>query len=95
MLAMLDNYKVKLNGKEISLFDAFEVEELTDDNNNVISAELIIKEGVTKLDGSEFTNDDIIDLKLKIGRVNQALNGAFGEEDKGAIHKGALGRLAM
>lgn len=95
MLSMLDNYKVKLNGKEISLFDAFEVEELTDDNNNVISAELILKEGVTKLDGSEFTNDDFIDLKLKIGRVNQALNGAFSEEDKGAIHKGALGRLAM
>lgn len=95
MLAMLDNYKVKLNGKVISLFDAYEVEKLTDDNGNVVTAKLKLKDGVTKLDGSELTEKDIIDLKLKMGKVNQAMNGAFNDDDKGAIHRYCLGRLAM
>lgn len=96
MLSMLDAYKVKdSSGKEISLFDAFEVVDIKDDSGNVLSSSLKIKEGVTKLDGSEITNNDITDLKLKIGKVNQALNGAFNEDDKGAIHRNAYGRLAM
>lgn len=95
MLAMLDNYKVIYNGKKISLFDAFEVEDIKDENGKVLSAKLKIKDGVTKEDGSEITDDDLIKLKLKMSKVNQLLNGAFNEDDKGAIHRGALGRLAM
>lgn len=95
MLAILDNYKVKLNGKTISLFDAYEVENLTDDNGNVVSAKLKLKEGVTNLDGSTISDSDIAQLKLKIGKVNQSLNGAFNTDDKGAIHRNAYGRLAM
>lgn len=95
MLSMLDRYKVKYNGKEISLFDAYEVEEIKDTDGTVISAKLKIKDGVTKLDGSTLEESDIIDLKLKLGKVNQSLNGAFSDEDKGAIHRGALGRMAM
>lgn len=95
MLAILDNFRVKYKGKEISLTDAFEVEELKDDNGEVLSARLKLKDGVTKLDGSELTEDDMINLKLKIGKVNQSLNGAFSDDDKGAIHRGVYGRLAM
>lgn len=95
MLAILDRYKVKDGSKEISLFDAFEVEKATDPSGNVLAAKLKIKDGVTKLDGTAITEADITELKLKIGRVNQSLNGAFNEADKGAIHKYALGRLAM
>ena len=40
-------------------------------------------------------NSFISEQKLRIGKVNQALNGAFNDTDKGAIHKYALGRLAM
>lgn len=90
MLSMLNAYKVKNNvGREISLFEAFEVEK----KGKV--GRLKIKDGVTKLDGSPITEADITDLKLKIGKVNQSLNGAFNSEDKGAIHRYALGRLAM
>lgn len=96
MLSILDAYKVKdSSGKEISLFEAFEVVDNKDSKGTSISASLKLKEGTTKLDGSEITDNDLIDLKLKIGKVNQALNGAFNEDDRGAIHRGALGRLAM
>lgn len=89
MLAMLDAYKVKLDGKEISLYDAMEVVE----KDGEYSIE--IKEGVTKLNGEPITEVDIDNLKMKIGKVNQSLNGAFNDADKGAIHRYALGRMAM
>lgn len=95
MLAMLDSYKVKYKGEEISLFDAFEVEEIKDSNGKTLSAELKLKDGIKKLNGEDLTDNDIIEYKLKIGKVNQSLNGAFNEDDKGAIHRGALGRMAM
>ncbi len=95
MLSILDNYKVKYKGEEISLFDAFDVEEVRDTDGTVLSAKLKIKEGITKLDGSILEDSDIVNLKLKISKVNQSLNGAFSDEDKGAIHRGALGRMAM
>lgn len=95
MLAMLDNYKVKLKGNTISLFDAYEVEDIKDDKGNIVSAKLKLKDGVTSLEGTEITENDINNLKLQIGRVNQSLNGAFNENDRGAIHRYALGRLAM
>lgn len=96
MLSMLDAYKVKdSSGKEISLFDAFEVIDVKDDKGVSVSHTLKIKDGVTKLDGSSITESDITEIKLKIGKVNQSLNGAFNEDDKGAIHRNAYGRLAM
>ncbi len=96
MLSILDAYKVKdSSGRELSLFDAFEVVDTKDDKGNSISSSIKLKDGITKLDGSEITNEDFTDLKLKIGKVNQSLNGAFNEDDKGAIHRNAYGRLAM
>lgn len=94
MLSMLDAKKVKLNGEIISLLDAYEIEEIKD-GNKVISAKLKLKDGVTNIDGSEFTLEDEIDTTLRIKRVNQSLNGAFNEDDKGAIHRRCLGRLIM
>ena len=43
----------------------------------------------------EFTDDYTNALKLRINKISQSLNGAFSDIDKGAIHRGALGRLAM
>ena len=95
MLAMLNAYKVKdKNGKTISLFDAYQVEEIKEDGQKY-GGVLKLKEGITKLDGSEFSNDDFLKLKMKINRVAQSLNGAFNETDKGALQRYALGRLAM
>lgn len=89
MLAMLDRYKVKDGDKEISLYDALVVKE----KDGVYSLEL--KEGVTKLNGEAITEDDFTKLKMRIGKVNQSLNGAFNDFDKGAIQRYALGRMAM
>lgn len=131
MLAMLDRHKVKVNGKETSLFDAWKVISLEDDNGKVVSYKLVLKNGTKALDGSELyteaheeelarlrslgkkktdaqrdrmeelreiknrTDELNINLKLEIGKVNQSLNGAFNEADKGAVHRYALGRMAM
>lgn len=132
MLAMLDRQKVKVNGKEVSLFDAWTVRTLKDDKGNPISSELVLTNGTKDTDGNELfteenademeklikikpkartseqqarleelrdiqdrTNAFNIEMKLKIGKVNQSLNGAFNESDKGAIHRYALGRMAM
>ena len=132
MLAMLDRKKVKVNGKETSLFDAWKVRTLKDEKGNPISSELVLKNGTKDVNGNELfteehadeleallklrpkqrnaeqqarlqelldiqerTNALNIEMKLRIGKVNQALNGAFNEADKGAIHRYALGRMAM
>lgn len=100
MLAILDRYKVvqkKEDGstKKMSLFDALEVKEIKDNKGELVRTELALKDGIIKEDGTEFTEDDFIFLKNKIGRVNESLNGAFNNADKGAIHRYALGRMAM
>lgn len=91
MLAILDRIKVKKGSQEISLYDALEVKQHEDGS---YSLELI--DGVTETsDGKEITEEYLDNLALKIGRVNQSLNGAFNDDDLGAIHRNALGRLAM
>lgn len=104
MLAMLSATKVKLNGQEVSLYEAYEV--VTESDYDGTKTTLKLKEGVTNLDGTEFTEtnitpdgkfrqSDLTKFSLKLKRVNQALNGAFSSADKGMIHKYILGRLAM
>lgn len=95
MLSILDAYKVKVGSTEMSLFDALEVEEVKNKKGEVVNHKLKLKEGAKNIDGSEITNDTFLDLKLKIGKVNQSLNGAFNEDDRGAINRNAYGRLAM
>ena len=83
-------------GNVITIVDAKLEEDIKKDSDgNIISATIKVKDGVTNLDGSAFTDKDLMDIKLKISKVNQSLNGAFNEDDKGAIHRGALGRLMM
>lgn len=89
LLAMMDRYKVKKNGKEITLYEAMTVKQIDG------RYEIVLDEGVTKTDGSALTNDDLMNFKLKVNRVNQTMNGAFNEDDKGTIHRNVLGRLAM
>lgn len=109
MLAMLNNVKVlDMNGKETSLFNAFEVKEdaegvsrlVLKEGTKSLDGELLSTEGLDKnselYDGVEKRYEDFItNQKLRIGKVNQSLNGAFNDTDKGAIHRSSLGRLAM
>jgi len=97
MLAILNATKVKLDGKEISLYDALEVSKEDEVNGQKVpsAAHLQLRKGVTKLDGSEFTTEDFIRIKRQISRANRRMHGAYSEAYKGAIHQKALGRLAM
>lgn len=98
MLAMLNNYKLKQGDQEISLYDALEVskERVDKDGKKFTSPPYLkIMDGVTKLDGTEFTQDDFIAMKRKISRVNRRMHGAYSEAFKGRIHETAAGRLVM
>ena len=89
LLAMLQRKKVKLNGQEITLFDAFEMKD----------GIAVLKEGVTHTDsaGNEvpFTQKDVAQFKTKVLAVNQHLHGIYTKADAGTIQRYALGRMAM
>ena len=54
------------------------------------------KAKIMELDAiKSFTDNKMNNLKMRIGKVSQSLNGAFNEIDKGEIHKYVLGRMAM
>lgn len=90
MYALLHHEKVKLNGKEISLFDAYEVTDKVDGN-----AELRLKAGVTDKDGNPITEEYERRIKNRLGYLNQSTHGAMNEEDKGLIHQRWWGRGIM
>lgn len=87
MYAVLHSKKVLLNGKEIPLYDAFEV---TNKQNN--NSELRPKAGVTQLNGDAITPEFIDDVRSTIRYVNQSTHGAMNEEDKGLLHQKWWGR---
>lgn len=95
MLSMMHRQKVKVNGVTMSLWDAYDVVTYIDPSTGGEVSTLKLKDGATWEDGSTITDEDLTKLKHKIGKVNQSMNGAFNETDKGAIHRYALGRLVM
>lgn len=93
MLAVLEQTKVKKVGdtsnKTYSLLEALDVE--TEGSNG----RLIIKEGFVDLNGREI-NDEFLDRQRNVIQyVNRSMHGAFGDDEKGAIHRYAIGRLIM
>lgn len=90
MYGVLHNTKVNLNGETISLYDAFEVSNKQDGNS-----ELVVKQGVTQLDGSAITPEFLDAIKKKIRYVNQSTHGSMNAEDKGLIHQHFWGRGVM
>ena len=90
MLAILNHVKVKdERGNTKRLLDAFEVN--VKDGNG----ELKIKDGWKTIDGYEINESFIQRQKKVIGYVNRSMHGAFGADEKGAIHRYAIGRLIM
>lgn len=96
MYAILDNKKVKLNGKTISLYEAFEKTPKQDGNS-----ELVLKQGVTTVNGEplvmgdKFTQEWLDTVKRKIRYANQTTHGSMNSEDKGLIHQNLMGRAVM
>lgn len=82
---VLDN-----NGKEVSLYSAFEKSEKKDGNY-----ELKIKDGYTRLDGGIIDAEYLDEVKNKIRTINQLTHGAMNKEDKGIIHQRMAGRAVM
>ena len=94
-LALADRYKMRApNGKIVSLWDAMEVVYI-DPNNKKLGAKLQLKEGYTKEDGSEFTQDDIIKFSRRTTAINQRMHGIYNKLDRNAFQRLAIGRMAM
>ena len=65
---------------------------LRDENGKIKTERVLLSgEGGNKKDFNKF----IFKNKRKVRKVNDSLNGAFSANDKGAIHKKAVGRLIM
>lgn len=90
LYAILDHEKVKLNGKTISLYDAFEVSDKQDGNS-----ELKLKAGVTLLNGEPVTKEWLRTIRKRIRGANQSCHGAMNTEDKGLLHRKWWGRAVM
>ena len=91
-LAMLLEYKLKdAEGNTISMLDAL----IDDPKSTKNNKKLVLKEGVTKLDGTEFTEEDRFKLETKIRYVSEQINGAYSQAEKGAIQQFVLGKAAM
>lgn len=92
MLSILHNKKVLINGKKSSLYDALVVKEKELKNGQKVN-EIQIADGVTKEDGSEFTEADLRQIKLEIQDANHRMHGAFNQTDMGDMNRSAVGRL--
>lgn len=82
MYAVLHNQKVLVNGKQTTLYHAFEVVDKQDGN-----AELRLVSGTTDLNGNVITAEYLDEVKRKIKYVNQTTHGSMNIEDKGRIHQ--------
>lgn len=94
MYAILHNQKIKINGKEGHLAEAFKLTDKIDGNK-----ELELKPNVTRIneEGQEVPVDEqYLDwVKARIKFANQQMHGSMNDEDKGLIHQRTWGRAVM
>ena len=94
-IAVALRYKLKdKNGNSISLWDALETVPINAEHPEY-GAELKLKEGVTKEDGTEFTKKDISDLSGRMRYINQHMFGIYNEEDSIGARRTLWGRFLM
>lgn len=97
--AMAQAYAYKMidtkNGNaETNLWDALEVKYI-DENNHSLGAHLVIRDGVVKEDGTEFSDKDILDFSNKALKLNQDLFGIYNDNDKNALSTTCIGALGL
>lgn len=88
-LALADAYKLKDGDKTITLWEALETKTV----NGV--TKLVVKPGVTKMDGNEFTDPDIIAFTNRAKAINQRMHGIYNYEDRNAWQATAVGKMAL
>lgn len=94
-IAMALRYKLKdSNGKPISLWDAYKTVPIDKDHPSY-GKKLVLKEGVTKEDGTAFTDRDVAEISGNMRYVNQHLFGIYNEEDMIAARRTIVGRFLM
>ena len=93
-IALRTKLKDNTTGKEISLKDAL-IRVPLDKNKPELGHKLVIKEGVTNLDGSAFTKKDIANISNKIAYINQHLFGIYNNEDSIALRRVIWGKFLM
>ena len=94
-IALALRYKLKdKNGNPVDLWDALEVVPINKDKPK-LGAKLQIKQGITKMDGSEFTRADIIKFSNQNRAIQNMDYGIYNDEDKNALQQRAAGRLIM
>ena len=86
-------------GNIYNLWDALEVEYIQEDGsysntNKELGARLKVKDGLTKMDGTAFTSNDIIRIQTRIASINQGMHGIYNKIDANLIQRYAVGRAA-
>lgn len=95
MLAHLNAIKVKdSTGREMSLTDAYEVIDDVRDGIKV-GAKLKLKDGITNLDGSEVSIDQLAKTRLHIMRASKYITVNINPMDRADLQRYAMGRLIM
>ena len=85
-IAMAMRERVKLNGKEMSLWDALQVEDVKRGS----SIKQLNYRDITDLNGNPI---DVAKFSRKVAHVNQYCFGIYNDEDSNAANRVALGRL--
>lgn len=81
------------SGKEVNLYDALEV--AYENPAERTGAYLRIKDGVTKADGSAFTEEDMRSFATTSATVNFRLQGIYNVNDRSAVQQYAFGSLVI
>jgi len=85
-IAMAMKEKVKLNGKEMSLWDALQVEDVRGSN----TIKQLNYKALTDLKGNPF---DVAKFSRKVAHINQTCFGIYNDDDANAANRVAMGRL--
>lgn len=86
-IAMAKKKKVKVNGKEMSVWDTLEI--VTDKNGYKYMQP---KKGTKNLDGSDF---DAGQFSREIAHINHTIAGIYNDDDQNAANRVMLGRMAF
>ena len=93
-IAMALRKKVLLNGEEISFWEALETQPI-DPEHPEYGNKLVLKEGVTNIDGTEINRADFFKFKSNIANINKHLFGIYNEEDSINARRVIWGRFLM